>query len=107
MGGRFDHDRELATGEAIALRLEAGAESFRLDGKVIYAIDRQELGAAGPLEVGIIFDHADPERRRRLRDLIVAACLERVRRRLEPETFHAGLAGFRLPARVLAEAFLA
>lgn len=91
-GGSFEYDGEPEKGEILSLALQAGEERHLLEGKVIYVVFR---GGAGS-EVGVVFD-LPGEERERLRALIVASYLERVRERMPEEVFREGLTFLRLP----------
>lgn len=97
LGGRFHHPRELADGETIALKLQVPGPML-LEGKVIYAIDRKEIdGPDAPVEIGAVFDRADPQMRKRLGAFVIESYFARIRPRLDPAVFTEGLTGFRPP----------
>jgi hypothetical protein len=93
MGCRFLHHCELAPGEELELHLPG--EGITLAGKVIYGMERSDLGD-DITEIGLLFHCPPIELRTRLRELIVATYLMRIRGKMEEETFWQGLDFFRL-----------
>ncbi len=93
MGCRFLHHCELAPGEELELHLPG--EGITLAGKVIYSMERGDLGD-DIMEIGFLYHCPPIELRARLRELIVATYLTRIRGKMEEETFRQGLGYFRL-----------
>jgi hypothetical protein len=94
-GCRFRCGRDLAKGEEVELLGRLGEGEWHLRGRVIYVVPQGEKTGAGA-DIGVAFEALAPARRLELREYIVAAHLRRVRERMEPVMFRAGLALFDL-----------
>lgn len=102
-GGRFRLSQALPAQEKVVVCLP-GAEESLLEGKVIYSIDRGDIGGEG-FDIGVIFEEMAPSLRQELHARIVYAFLQRIRKLLPAAVFAEGTALFRLPPeRILSSA---
>jgi len=96
-GGRLLWPTELMREEVVELEFSLAGHPMSLDATVIYSFKHPGLESEG-YETGLLFTHQAQGECEQLREFILARYLSRVRERLSPDDYHAGLSYFVLPA---------
>ena len=93
-GIRFISPFEIATAEEMEILIEQDDETYNLHGKVVYSIDRKEIGRGNGIEVGVVCTPQSEEVRRSIRRRIIETYLKRVRPALGSNLFAEALLQF-------------
>lgn len=103
VGGRLEFHRETVVGEKFRLLMAVAGKDLELQARVIYVIPGGEPGGRERTRIGVIFERLPPEDGDWLRAFIVRSYLERVRARMNADTFREGLSHFDIPLALLAD----
>ncbi|PNU19332.1 hypothetical protein C2E25_13055 [Geothermobacter hydrogeniphilus] len=95
-GGRLRLPMELAREEELELEFSLAGRPMSLAASVIYSFQRPGAVTDG-YDTGVLFARQVQEECEQLREFILGRYLARLRERLAPEVFSAGLAYFTLP----------